>query len=162
MRLVAALVIATVLAGSGGANGDNWHARGLSVHLPTGWHATATALTPVGYPQFAIGSYPLPRGDRGADGCEPKAALDRLPATGVFIFAWEFPGTRGDHGFPRRPRHFRLRHFAPYECLGPSYLLRFRASGRYFQVHVVLGRQASRSARGLALRTLDSLVIHRR
>ncbi|MFZ0341016.1 MAG: hypothetical protein WAL31_01610 [Gaiellaceae bacterium] len=162
MRLVAALAAATFVAASvGGAGGHVWHARGLRVRLPSGWHATAVGLTPVGFPQFAIASYPLPRDDRGADGCEPKAALDRLPATGVFIFAWEFSGAQPHRRFPRRPRHFRLRHFARYECLGPSYLLRFRAAGRYFQVHVVLGKQANRSTRGLALRTLDSLVVHR-
>lgn len=161
MRLVAALATATVLAGSAAA-GHMWHARGLRIGLPPGWHATAVALTPVGYPQFAVASYPLPRDDRGADGCEPKAALDRLPATGVFIFAWEFSGTQGDRQFPRRPRSFRLSHFARYECLGPSYRLRFRASGRYFQVHVVFGRHASPGTRRLALRTLDSLVVHRR
>jgi hypothetical protein len=162
MRLCAAVAAATTLAISTGAGRHDWHARGLSVRLPTGWHATAAALTPVGYPQFAIASYPLPHDDRGANGCEPKAALERLPATGVFIFAWEFSGTQRDRDFPRRPRHFRLRHFARYECLGPSYLLRFRAAGRYFQAHVVLGRQATRSTRKLALLTLDSLVVRHR
>jgi hypothetical protein len=162
VRFVAVFAAATVLAGSAGAGGHLWRARGLSVRLPPEWHATATTLTPVGYPQLAIASYPLPRGDRGSDGCEPKAALDRLPAKGVFIFAWEFSGTQRNRDFPRQPRHFRLRHYARNECLGPSYLLRFRAAGRYFQVHVVLGKRASRKMRRLALRTLDTLVVHRR
>ncbi|HKD95043.1 MAG TPA: hypothetical protein VKB43_10100 [Gaiellaceae bacterium] len=152
----------TVLAISAGADRHVWHARGLSARLPPGWHATAASLTPVGYPQFAIASYPLPRGDLGADGCEPKAALDRLPATGVFIFAWEFSGAQRQRDFPRRPRHFRLRHFARYECLGPSYRLSFRAAGRYFKLHVVLGKRVSRRTRAAALRTLDSLVVRRR
>jgi hypothetical protein len=162
MRLVAAFAAATVLAGSTGPGAHVWHARGLSVRLPHGWHATAASLTPVGYPQFAVASYPLPRGDRGADGREPKAALDRLPATGAFIFTWEYSSTQRDRDFPRRPRHFRLRHFARYECLGPSYLLRFRAAGRYFQSHVVLGKRTNRSTRKLVLRVLDSLVVRQR
>ena len=161
MRLCAVLAAAATLAASAGAGTHVWQARGLSARLPARWHATAAALTPVGYPQFAIASYPLPRGDRGGDGCEPKAALDRLPATGALIFAWELSGP-GSGRFPRQPRHFRLGHFARYECLGPSYLLRFRAAGRYFQVHVVFGRRAARSTRMLALRTLDSLVVRRR
>ncbi|HKU57686.1 MAG TPA: hypothetical protein VJP41_11765 [Gaiellaceae bacterium] len=162
MRLLIALATATTVSVWGAAGWHVWHARGLAVRLPPRWHATATALTPVGYPQLAIASYPLPRGDRGADGCEPRSALDRLPADGVFIFAWEFPGTKPGKGFPRQPRHFRLTHFARYECLGPSYLLRFQAAGRYFQVHVVFGKRATLRTRRLALRTLDSLVVHRR
>jgi hypothetical protein len=162
MRLSAVLAAAAALAISTGPGRHVWYARGLSVRLPPGWHATAAPLTPVGYPQFAIASYPLPSDDRGADGCEPKAALDRLPATGVFIFAWEFSRSGPTRAFPRRPGHFRLGHFGRYECLGPSYVLRFRATGRYFQVHVVLGKRTSRRTRGLALRTLDSLVVRRR
>ena len=162
MRLCTALASATILCVSAPGGPHVWRARGVSVRLPPGWHATAVALTPVGYPQFAIASYPLPRGDRGADGCEPKAALDRLPATGVFIFAWEFSRSGPTLSFPRQPRHFRLSRFARYECLGPSYRLRFRAAGRYFQVHVVLGKRANRRTRRLALRTLDSLVVRRR
>jgi len=162
MRLCTALAAAAILSISTGSAPHTWQARGVSVRLPPGWHATASALTPVRYPQFAFASYPLPAGDRGADGCEPKAALDGLPASGVFIFAWEFPRSGATRAFPRRPRHFRLGHFGRYECLGPSYLLRFRAAGRYFQVHIVLGKQASRRMRGLALHALDSLVVRRR
>src|SRR5262249_3456511 len=156
------LAVATVLAISTGGGGHGWRARGLNIRLPPGWNATAAPLTPVGYPQFAIASYRLPQDDRGADGCEPKAALDRLPPTGVLIFAWELPLTRGDRNFPRWPRPFELRQFARYEGLGPSYLLRFRAAGRYFQMHVVLGKRASGRTRRLALSTLDSLVVRRR
>lgn len=162
MRLLAAFAAATAVSVSGAAGWHAWQARGLSLRLPPRWRATATALTPVGYPQFAIASYSLPRGDRGADGCEPKSALGRLPAAGVFIFAWELPATNPTKTFPRRPRHFRLSHFGRYECLGPSYLLRFRAAGRYFQVHVVLGKRTTLGTRRLALRVLDGLVVRRR
>jgi hypothetical protein len=115
-------------------------------------------------PQLAIASYPLPRGDAGADGCEPKAALDRLRATGAFLLAWKYGDVlpRQRRLFLPRPSRFRLDHFGRYECLGRSYMLRFRAAGRYFQLYVVLGRLATRRTRTLVLRVLDSLRVSRR
>jgi hypothetical protein len=119
----------------------------------------ARPLTPVTSPEqvLAIASYPLPDDNRGADGCMPKEALTRLPPGGAFLFGWE-DGTGGLHArdFPPRPAHFRLTGFARYECLGPSYLLRFRAGGRFFQIHVVLGRHATGATRATVLRVLDS------
>ena len=164
--LAAAVLILSACAGSG--RWGSWQSRGVSVRIPPGWHATAAPLTPVTWPvQFiAVASYPLPHGDGGADGCEPKAAVDRLPAGGVLLFGWEYVGTpEGPNRrseFPPRPRRFRLLHLGRYECLPGSYMLRFRAAGRYFQVHVLLGRRANARGQTLALRVLDSLVIRRR
>ena len=61
---------------------------------PTGWYATMQALTPVTSPRqvLAVASYPLPSDSSGADGCQPKEALNRLPPTGAFIFGWEYGG----------------------------------------------------------------------
>lgn len=168
MRLIALLAAALALAGGGTSGWRTWHGHNLSVRIPPGWHATRARLTPVTWPvQFlAVASYPLPHGDRGADGCEPKSAVDRLPADGAFLFGWEYVGApdgpirRGD--FPRRPRTFRLAHLGRYECLDHSYLLRFRAAGRYFQVQVRLGRAASERTRALVLHILDSLVVKSR
>lgn len=168
MRVVALFAAALALAGCGGSGWRTWHGRGVSVRIPHSWHATGARLTPVTWPvQFlAVASYPLPGGDRGADGCEPKAAVDRLPANGALLFGWEYAGTvegtirKAD--FPPRPGAFRLLHRGRYECLDHSYLLRFRAAGRYFQVHVLLGRRASGRTRRLALRVLDSLVVRQR
>jgi hypothetical protein len=78
-----------------------------------------------------------------------------MPPTGAFIFGWEYgSGSRRD--FPARPRHFRLKNFGPYECLGPSYMMRFRQAGRFFQIHVVLGKRASKVRRATVLRILDT------
>lgn len=166
MRFVVVLAAALALAGCAGSSARTWQGRGVSVRVPAGWHATGARLTPVSWPpQFlAVASYPLPHGDRGADGCEPKAAVDALPADGAFIFGWEYTGfpwsseraaQRAE--FPPRPRHFRLAHLGRDECLDHSYLLRFREAGRYFEVHVLLGRKASAQTRSLALGVLDSL-----
>jgi hypothetical protein len=168
MRRLVVLVATLALVGCGGSGWRTWHGRAVSVRIPPGWHATSARLTPVTWPvQFlAAASYPLPHDDRGADGCEPKAAVDRLPQDGAFIFGWEYVGIaegpirRSD--FPPRPRAFRLVHAGRYECLDHSYLIRFRDAGRYFQVHVLLGRHASTRTRAVALRVLDSLRVSRR
>jgi hypothetical protein len=168
MRVLVLFVTAVMLAGCGASGWQTWQGRGVSGGIPRGWHATGARLTPVTWPvQFlAVASYPLPAGARGADGCEPKAEVDRLPADGAFLFGWEYASMTGASirtaDFPPRPRSFRLVHPGPYECLGHSYLIRFRAAGRYFQVQVLLGRRASEHTRELALRVLDSLAVRPR
>jgi hypothetical protein len=168
MRLLALVAASVLLAGCGGSSSRTWHGRGVSVYVPPGWAATSAALTPVTWPvQFlAVASYPLPHGDQGADGCEPKAAVDRLPPGGAFVFGWEYVGSpdgpNRKRDFPPRPEHFRLVHLGRYECLDHSYLLRFRTAGRYFQVHVLLGPRTTRQTRALVLRILDSLRVTRR
>jgi hypothetical protein len=168
MRVLVVLAAGLALAGCGGSGWRTWQGHGVSVRTPKSWHSTRARLTPVTWPvQFlAVASYGLPHNDHGADGCEPKAAVDRLPANGALLFGWEYVGNVDgpirSADFPARPRVFRLLHRGRYECLDHSYLLRFRAAGRYFQVHVLLGRRASAQTRTEALRILDSLLVRRR
>ncbi len=164
MRLLAVALGALALAATAPPSWRTFRGEGISIRYPPGWFATARPLTPVTSPQqvLAIASYPLPRGSAGADGCAPKEALDGLPLTGAFIFGWEYgqlskvTGIR-ERDFPPRSKHFELAGFAPYECFGPSYMLRFRAAGRAFQIHIAFGRRASASTRATVLRILDSL-----
>jgi hypothetical protein len=84
-----------------------------------------------------------------------------MPSAGAFIFGWDYgplaaAGVSG-RDFPPEPARFKLAGFARYECMGPSYMVRFRAGGRAFQIHVHLGRRASSTTRALVLRVLDSL-----
>ncbi len=155
MKVLAVLGAGLVLTGSSWCT---FRGDGVSLRYPAGWHATARPLTSVADPAqiVAIASYPLPRGSAG--GCSPREALDRVQPKGAFIFGWEYTATRSlrKRDFPRRPRHFRLTNYASYGCLGPSYLLRFRDAGRFFQIHVVLGRRASRATRATVIRVLDS------
>jgi len=145
-----------------------WHtfrADGVSIRYPPGWFATAQPLTPVTSPRqaIAVASYPLPHGSGGAEGCSPKAALDRLPPRGAFIFGWEV-GTKSMRAgtsradFQPRPRHFVLARLARYECLGLSYAVLFRDAGRAFPTHVAFRRDATAATRATALRILDSFV----
>ena len=166
MRLGAVAALVAMLVGVTNAGWRTFRSDGVTARYPPHWFATTERLTPVTYPRqaIAIASFPLPTGPAGADGCAPQEALDRLPARGAFVFGWEygpgFPfGRPRIAAFPPRPRHFRLAGFARYECLGPSYVVHFRQAGRYFQIHVVLGRRASAATRRSVLRVLDSIAV---
>jgi hypothetical protein len=160
MRVAVLLGVAVLAAScsSGPKLSRVYRADGVSVRYPDGWDATSRPLTHVTSPVqvLAVASYRLPRSNRGDDGCEPKAALDRRPADGAFIYGWEFSSPQGER-FPPRPRRFSLTGFERFECLGPSYRLQFRDAGRLFNVHVSLGPDASGGTRKTVLRILDSL-----
>jgi hypothetical protein len=59
---------------------------------------------------------------------------------------YEYPPGQRNTDFPPQPKKFHLgRLGGPFECLGVrAYLILFRSNGRYFQVHVILGRRAGR------------------
>jgi hypothetical protein len=167
MRLLAIALGAVALASGVPPKWHTFRGDAISVRYPPTWTATSHPLTPVSSPtQFlAVASYPLPDGSAGADGCRPTEALRDMPASGAFIYGWEY-GTPARSGlrvraFARRPRHFRLTGFAHYECLGPSYMLRFRQAGRFFQIHVAFGSRATATTRRLVLRVLDSLRVEK-
>jgi hypothetical protein len=153
------LVLFGVLAlvGCSSSHWSAYRAYGVSVRYPPDWFATSRQLTPVTSPVqvLAVASYPLPQNDRGADGCAPKEALDRLPSDGAFIYGWEY-GPEQSSRPPKRPSHFTLTGFEQYECLGPSYALDFRESGRWFTIHVALGPHATSGTKKAVLRILDS------
>jgi hypothetical protein len=162
VKLLATLAAGLSLAA---APSGGWHTLrtgGTTWRYPPSWSATVAPLTLVTSPRqlVAIASYPLPRGPGRSDGCRPTQALDLLPPGGAFVFVWSYgqllPGDPEAHDFPPRPRRFRLTNFARYECMGPSFMLTFRDSGRAFQVHVALGRHASAATRATVLRILDS------
>jgi hypothetical protein len=79
-----------------------------------------------------------------------------MPAKGAFIFGWEYGPGMPTRNFPPRPKHFRLTHYGLYECFGPSYALWFRQAGRFFQIHVFLGKRAGKAQRAAVLRVLDT------
>lgn len=156
-------VLALLGVGAAVAPGS-WHTyRGdrISLRYPPGWTATAHSLTAVTSPTqaLAIGSYRIPTNTAGADGCEPREALDAVPAAGAFIFGWDYgrlPRAELRKSFPLQPHHFTLTGLANYECMGHSYMLRFRAAGRGFQIHIYLGPKATATTRETVLRILDS------
>jgi hypothetical protein len=167
--LGAVALVLVLPACAGSKQGSGWrtfHRDGVTVRYPHKWFATAHHLTPVSSPRqaIAVASYRLPGSSAGADGCQPKEALDRLPPRGVFIFGWEYGRlstyrplrVREMRTFTPRPTRFKLVGFTRSECLGPSYMLRFRDGGRAFQVHVAFGKRADAASRAIVLRILDS------
>jgi hypothetical protein len=157
-----ALVVAVLALATGAPAG--WHTYrgdGVSISYPPGWTATARPLTAVTSPgqAIALGSYRFPTDSAGADGCEPREALDALPPRGAFIFGWDYGQLSGAElrgSFPPQPRRVRLTGLGDYECMGHSYALRFRAAGRAFQIHVYLGPRAGAATQATVLRILDS------
>lgn len=109
---------------------------------------------------FAIANYPI---ERGGD-CAPTTALDALPQDGALAWLIEYRDTQGNE-FPTRPERFSLdpSSLANYECSGThaTYLFRFQDAGRYFEVQVAFGKEASEETRDEMLASLSSLVVDR-
>jgi len=109
---------------------------------------------------FAVASYPI---GVGGD-CAPTTALKGLPLDGALAWVIEYRDTQGND-FPSRPERFSLdpASLSNYECSGthPTYMFRFQDEGRYFQVHLALGEQASADVRDGLLASLTSLVVDR-
>jgi len=131
----------------------------LTIQTPPGWRFVANPVPGVN-PRiwFAVGTWPFPRGGS----CGPEDAIRFLPRNGALLWLSETsdagfaPGT-----FPRKPAHFSLRGLTPrrFECSGsrPTYMLRFRSHGRFFQVQIAFGSRAAKATRAEALRSLSSL-----
>lgn len=144
-----------------------WSIRknGIAVRVPDGWHATTTRLTAVDWPvqRLAVASYPLVQ-RAPDDGCYPRSAREAMGPDDALVILIEYTSEFADIGslpdFPLRTR-FRLDDdtFAPYECFGESYLIRFRERGRRFQAHVAFGDRVMARTRSRAVAALNSLVI---
>jgi len=138
---------------------------GVSVRYPRGWQFIAPPITAVSYPveRLLLTSYATRRGGN----CSPDRAERDLPANGALVYLFEYRPQLGAvwahlrrSGFPPQPAHFALRRrdLANFECWQiPSYLIRFRAAGRAFQLHVVLGKNATAARHAQVLGVLDSL-----
>jgi hypothetical protein len=158
VRLIAFVFGALVISGATPPNWLTFRTDGVSLRYPPGSHVTARRLTGVIWPPqlVAVASYPIRQKNPDA-GCGPRRAIAEMPSGGAFVFVMEYTGSRPKlQDFPPRPKRFRLTGFASYECFGPSYNIRFRQSGRYFQVQVYLGPNARPAVRSSVLLVLDS------
>lgn len=130
---------------------------GLSIRIPEPWTFHQDPSGPDD-PRtvFAVGSWTFTKGGE----CAPVAAQEELPADGTLFWLIEYHDVADPAEFPVRPEHFELDEgtYAQYECsLVPSYLVRFQENGRYFQVHVAFGPQASESLQPEVVRALESI-----
>lgn len=162
MRTVAVGFAAIALISVTSSAWQSFHTDGISVHYPSGWHATTRPLTAVTSPQEAlvVASYPFPR-QTIADNCNPTSSLAALPAIGALIFVWEYPPRATPRSsFPPRPKRFKIGHLGNPECFGPrTAIVAFRQAGRFFQINITLGRRATSATRATVVRILDSLTI---
>jgi hypothetical protein len=135
---------------------------GLAITVPEGWSFSEEPTDPI-EPEnvLAAGSWPFPEGGV----CAPFAALDGLPANGAFFWMIEYHGEQQHpEDFVPRPERFDFADFRygkEFSCYGivPQYQLRFNDQGRFFQLQVAFGGQASESLRAEVLRALDSIEV---
>lgn len=118
----------------------------VSVDLPAGWvekhDPVSSALDPPVV--AAYGTWDFPTG--GA--CGPEPALAALPADGAFVWVDEYadPGNRADFETGGPPSSIDLQTPpARWQCASsaPSRMYLFGLAGRYFELHIALGPQAS-------------------
>ena len=148
---------------------DSFHARAIRVEddrqrgvrfsYPEPWRTYPFQLTGVELPlQIALGTFPLEQ-ERPDPNCSPATALRARGEDGGLLFVFEYAdldAAQKDR-FPPRPARFELSTHDPvgYECLGMSYLLRWRepVSDRVFQAHLygpaALGGAGARHPRQL-------------
>lgn len=174
LALIGALALAIALAGALAApaipaprNHRVALPSGLSVAVPAGWHLTRRPLTRVLSPvqRLVLSSFALRRRPP-VDGCDPLAAIGRLPPTGGYLFVWEYTGATALHGrqlarFPLRPRRFSIG-YGPYggDSSGPlTTTILFRQHGRAFQAQLYVGRRAAPRVRAQLAATLNSLQV---
>jgi len=151
---------------SASSNGRTDVGAGISVRDPDGWHVFRRPLTRVVSPvqRMVASSFALHQA-RPDVGCAPATAMREMPQTGAWVYLIEYTGPSQQQlaSFPPRPAHFALSasSYANYECMGPSYLVRFRDAGRELQAEIYIGARADASTRAVALSALDSLRISR-
>lgn len=158
MKLLTLATLAVSLAAAGHPGWSVVSSQGVTVRYPPAWYATKRPLTNVTSPSqpLAIASYRFPARTR-PNGCRPDGTLEEMPPAGALVVAIDL-GTWVSRpaAFSPKPKRPRLVDFANYECMGPSYQLRFRDSGRFFLVHVALGPRAGRDVRATVLHILAS------
>jgi hypothetical protein len=135
--------------------------NGISINVPKGWTLRRNPVPALVEPSlpFAVGSWRFPS---GGNGCAPSRAISARPPAAALFWLYEYPpATQRSTDFPPQPQTFHLgRLGGPFECLGVrAYRIMFRSHGRYFQVHVILGKRGGR-LRHTVIAALSSLRVH--
>ena len=130
--------------------------RGVRFSHPDPWRVYGFQLTgAVQLPhQIALGTFPLEQ-DEPDPNCAPATALHARGEDGGLLFVFEYVDLNEaqKERIPRRLGPFRLAGIDPqaYECMGVSYLLRWRepVSDRVFQAHIYGPRRWVEQALGI-------------
>jgi hypothetical protein len=137
-----------------------WHrdaADRVAFQTPATWHVSAdTGVNVVPKALFMAGTGPLPAGGE----CAPTRAIKALPRDGALFFVIEYKASQDINPYMSPPRPDRLSLgplLGPFECIGErTHLLLFRDANRFFQIHVLFGRDAPSSLRVAVLASLES------
>jgi hypothetical protein len=136
---------------------------GLSIETPASWgfreDPTPALISPS--IRFAAGTQAEIR-DGGE--CAPDRAIQDVPPDGALLWTVEYGDPGQPYTFPPRPEHLSLGDLqGPFECVGASgYVVQFRDGGRFFQVYVVPGPDASEATLADARDALDSIAVEPR
>jgi hypothetical protein len=140
--------------------GWTWHSDsslGVAIQAPNGWTFRSNPV-PISGPSalFALGTGPVPSGGS----CAPTAAISRLAKNGMLMWVLEYGKPDNPYEFSPRAQQLALGPLAgPFECVGErTHLIMFRQAGRFFQVHVLFGAQASSTLRAQAVSALSSFM----
>ncbi len=135
--------------------------QGVSIESPPDWSIAGPGAMNLASPRpvLVAGTWSFPTGGD----CAPTAALDSMPPGGALFWVLEYPSPADTREFGPRPDRFSLGDpLGPFECVGRrTYLLLFRDQARFFQIHIVIGPDASDSVRSEVLAVLDSLRVEK-
>ncbi len=131
---------------------------GIVFRYPKSWFVSAAPLNGVTDPvqRFVLSSYRVPVGRPDFDGTyapPPRGVIAQLVE--------EVPPLKNGGVWPSRPHRFRLPRLGLMEGFGGNRWaeLRFRDHGRRFYIFIGVGRDASSTRVGMALRILDGITI---
>lgn len=134
-------------------------AKGIALDYPSHWYLNDQGMSDLFSPEEIVVLSTVQPVKGGT--CAPAAAIDRLGPTDALLLLLEHPGDVGT--FNKRPGTFSLKNLsdpAMIECFPrPVRASSFRDQGRFFQVFIVWGDEASENAKNETLQILDSLRI---
>jgi hypothetical protein len=133
----------------------------VSVDLPAGWIGKDDPVPSSSAPRVvaAYGTWDFPTGGE----CGPEAALGDLPTDGALVWVVEYGDPRYSGDFYSSPGPgFSIDLQTPparWECAAaaPSRMYPFRVTGRFFEIHVAFGPDASAETIGQANGVITSL-----
>ncbi|MGE5236816.1 MAG: hypothetical protein ACM3O7_10750 [Acidobacteriota bacterium] len=136
-------------------------AEGLSIQTPPRWHLVEDPLPALAHPHALIelSNYYAPLDPNS--GCVPSNAIASLPDQDFVLWLEEW-GSSGSYGdaYPPRQDPFQLGKLAGVECITrPAHVTPFSDQGRYFELFVVFGPNASDSLRQSVIDSLDTLQV---
>ncbi len=133
--------------------------QGISIATPAAWKFDGGMVSGPLSPSvdFAVGTWNFLEGGD----CAPTKALESAPQDAMLLFVYEYPSAGQPSDFPPRPAHFDLGSpVGSPECVGaPVRVIPFEDGGRFFQVDIFFGPNASQSLQDTTVQALDTIQV---